>query len=679
MKKLDTVISNAFTGERAPFSLATSKGSIQLDIDQKREYGNKSEISYISKDQALRVFLTLLNDKTSVMLSIEVRLYALKNLPYTLNQIRIADLWIPAAGGKSILRALSGGFTLWGNEVKFPPLMLRDTDYDITEEKIVIRSNLSGRSSDENLPIWVAQVDDSGGIWYGPEWSGSWEMAIECEDRGIHMSLLLPTMDFMMVQGEEIALPSFLLGEYNGDIWDGSNSLRYAIREKLTPKIERGETIDPPVVFQGLDGMEIYQDEDYLVRESRLAAEIGIENFVFDAGWNHGLYQLDLNLADKQGFTRLNPWPKYLGQWTPSKERFPSGMDAFSRHVKSLGMRFGIWTEPRVAEGTPDYKDYHDILLKPGHRFNETVSNEFEAVVRNSYLVDLGKKRGEDYYVGIIERFVEEYGANWLWFDYNTDPRPTYWEDIEEPNRKGLCELSFYKGLYSFFDRIHEKYPQLWIESCASGGRIMDLGVLRRCHSIWVSDFSAYECIGNPTDMDISRNMRSGLNKFIPAAYIQNAIFIPKAVRESETPYALYNYLCHFAGALQYGQGLLDWKESDVKMATYVTSKYKSYRRYLEKDFYQLVSIPENKKGWDGWQFDERESDSGILVLFRMEECEDETFTLNIRGLNKIDSYRFEVILGNGTILVEQDKLQAKLSRKRDAMLVYYSKACTGK
>ena len=167
--------------------------------------------------------------------------------------------------------------------------------------------------------------------------------------------------------------------------------------------------------------------------------------------------------------------------------------------------------------------------------------------------------------------------------------------------------------------------------------------------------------------------MRSGLNKFIPAAYIQNAIFIPEVVRESDQPYALYNYLCHFAGDIQFGQGLLDWKEEDVKQATYFISKYKTYRRYLEEDFYQLVPIPADKKGWDGWQFDDRKTDSGIVILFRMNECEKETFKVPLRAIKNIGVYHFENILGNGEFYADNGGLTVEL-KKHNAMLLYYSK-----
>jgi alpha-galactosidase len=497
------------------------------------------------------------------------------------------------------------------------------------------------------------------------------------EEGNLSLILELPSLDFTMYQGEEIDLPAFIAGAYEGDLWAGSNALRRAVREELSPRF-KGAAPVPQIIFQGMDGMEIYQNESYLTRESRQAAELGIENFVLDAGWYHDPYNLDINLRDDPSKTRVNPWPIHLGDWKSSRKRFPSGLRKFADHVKKCGMNFGLWCEGRVTEGAPDFNEYQDILLKYDDNYIKNAIGPFSVLVRKSYLVDFGKKRGEDYYVDLVSRFVEEYDISWFWLDFNTRPRTAYWDYLEEKNRRGILELRYFQGYYRVLDRLRAKYPDLWIENCASGGRTIDFGTLKRSHSYWISDFTAYECVGDPVDQDICRNMRSGISKFLPAFQIQSSIFIPKAWRESEEPYPLYNYLCHFAGSLQYGQGLLDWKEGDLKTAAYVNSKYRSYRSFLQKDYYQLVPIPADKKGWDGWQFDDPETGEGILILFRMEGCENPVFDVPLHRIANPEKYRFETVLGNGSLNVSGGKLYAELKEKKDAMLVHYGKLKPG-
>ena len=44
--------------------------------------------------------------------------------------------------------------------------------------------------------------------------------------------------------------------------------------------------------------------------------------------------------------------------------------------------------------------------------------------------------------------------------------------------------------LYAVFDRALEAFAFAWIEGCASGGRMLDLGSLSRTMSQWINDDS---------------------------------------------------------------------------------------------------------------------------------------------------------------------------------------------
>ena len=79
-------------------------------------------------------------------------------------------------------------------------------------------------------------------------------------------------------------------------------------------------------------------DETLLRREAELAARLGAEVFVIDAGW----WAPSLRTSDN--FTTG------LGVWQPSPEKFPSGIPAFADYVRGLGMRFGIWVEPERVD-----------------------------------------------------------------------------------------------------------------------------------------------------------------------------------------------------------------------------------------------------------------------------------------------------------------------------------------
>ena len=61
---------------------------------------------------------------------------------------------------------------------------------------------------------------------------------------------------------------------------------------------------------------------------AELAAKIGAEVYVLDAGW--------YNKKD---------WSKELGDYHPDTVAYPNGIQELANYVRQLGMKFGIWVE----------------------------------------------------------------------------------------------------------------------------------------------------------------------------------------------------------------------------------------------------------------------------------------------------------------------------------------------
>ena len=77
-------------------------------------------------------------------------------------------------------------------------------------------------------------------------------------------------------------------------------------------------------------------DEALLRRGAEQAAAIGLEVFVIDDGWFRGRRRRE----------RYAGW----GDWTADPDRFPAGLEGFSRYIHGLGMRFGLWVEPEQID-----------------------------------------------------------------------------------------------------------------------------------------------------------------------------------------------------------------------------------------------------------------------------------------------------------------------------------------
>jgi hypothetical protein len=235
---IDQMIGQAYDEGKLLFSVSGLTEQIKWKIIQKRKSGLIREIVYASDDGLLMALLNLAKFENTEALSFSIRFTAINSLPYRLNNIKTADFSFAVENPDVSLWSCTGGFCQIekGFPKEFSPPYLRDriSNIDIGSGK-TISSDLTGRSSNSELPIWIAQLNDSGGIWYGPEWSGCWEMNIRVNTNNAGISLLLPTMDFKLYQGEEINLPPFIIGTYSGSLTEGSNALR---KQSWPPKWE---------------------------------------------------------------------------------------------------------------------------------------------------------------------------------------------------------------------------------------------------------------------------------------------------------------------------------------------------------------------------------------------------------------------------------------------------------
>ena len=79
--------------------------------------------------------------------------------------------------------------------------------------------------------------------------------------------------------------------------------------------------------------------------------------------------------------------------------------------------------------------------------------------------------------------------------DFNMDPLD-YWNAKDVPGRTGMTQVKHVTGHLAFWDELRKRHPQLWIDSCASGGRRNDLETMRRSVPLLRSDYQ-FEPTGN--------------------------------------------------------------------------------------------------------------------------------------------------------------------------------------
>ncbi len=347
-----------------------------------------------------------------------------------------------------------------------------------------------------------------------------------------------------------------------------------------------------------------------LKRQIDAAADLGLEYFCIDSGWFDG------------GF------PNGVGNWTLDRAKFPHGLGPVGDYAAAKGMKLGLWFEPtRAAPGTRLAREHPDWV------FGSQGQVAMEIPAARQWLFDM------------MCHFIDEGHVAWIRYDYNHDPLGE-WNARDKPETRGLTQIRYLVGEYEFFDRLRQKYPRLLIESCASGGRRIDLETIRRAHTFWKSDETG--------SLIVARSQETGGNRFLPGVLL-NTNF-PAGAETSR-----FNLRGLFAGPLGFA---LDWTRLDAAGHERVRQEiaaYKTVRHLLDKDYYPLFPQTFELVQWAGWEFYDPAAGDGFVVLLRSAESPYTAAEVRLCGLDATKTYRLSRLDGSGPREVSGRELAAGL------------------
>lgn len=196
------------------------------------------------------------------------------------------------------------------------------------------------------------------------------------------------------------------------------------------------------------------------------ASDAGCEVFCIDAGW----------YSDGE-------WWDGVGEWIPSKRRFPNGIQEVLDYIRCKGMIPGLWLEIEVMGiNCPLAGIVSDEWFFVRHRKRVIDHGRYQLDFRNRDVVK--------YADSIVDRLIKDYKVGYIKMDYNINGgigtevnADSFGDGLLEHNR------AYLKWIDSVFDR----YPNLIIENCASGGMRMDYATLNRFSIQSLSDQSDFK------------------------------------------------------------------------------------------------------------------------------------------------------------------------------------------
>jgi len=331
----------------------------------------------------------------------------------------------------------------------------------------------SGRSTNDYSP-WFVLKNHELGVHYLAQlaYSGNWEMNFERppltadqpywqNDLNVSLGMRFDYGgDLALQSGRESQLPEVAFTSSGVSLDNAANQLHRYQREFVVP---RSSTNSPLLVqFNSWYPFPGKMNISEMKRCAELAAKLGAEVYVLDAGW-----------YDKKD------WGTELGDYEADRRAFPNGIEELANYVRKLGMKFGIWVEiENVGMNSAVFRDHPDLCLQYDGK-------PIERGVRRQ--LDFGKPEVRRWVRSVINRLVHSYGLEWLKIDYNIE----IGEQFDPPGTEQRRGDTLYRHLmnyYSWLDGVREAYPRVLIENCATGGMRFDAGIMAHAHTTWLSD-----------------------------------------------------------------------------------------------------------------------------------------------------------------------------------------------
>ncbi len=224
-------------------------------------------------------------------------------------------------------------------------------------------------------------------------------------------------------------------------------SFQRHVRDRIVtwPKPDRPR----PVHYNCWEAVYFDHKLDVLCDIADRAAKLGAERFVLDDGW----------FGNRDDDTRA------LSDWEVDPRKYPDGLTPLIDHVKSLGMSFGIWFEPEMINPDSNIHRAHP---------DWALGAEDQLLGRQQKAINMALPEVRDFIYDRMSSILANHDIDYIKWDHNRVlPMP---------------DAAQTRGSYRLIDRLREQFPNVEIESCASGGGRIDFGILERTQRVWLSD-----------------------------------------------------------------------------------------------------------------------------------------------------------------------------------------------
>ena len=324
-----------------------------------------------------------------------------------------------------------------------------------------VRESREGRSghnfSIADIALTAQTSFQSGSAWATSiAWSGNSHYLVERGFEGqqsIGAGELLLAGEVILKGNESYEAPA-LFAVYSSQGLDGVSAAFHShLRAReIHPKRPR------PLTLNMWEALYFDHNESKIRELVDVAAEVGVERVVLDDGWFHS------RRNDRSG----------LGDWVIDPAVWPNGLTPVIEYINSKGIEFGLWFEGEMVNPDSDlYRAHPEWILHEGDRT--------PPLWRHQLVLDLGHEEAYKHVLEQTSSLLAAHNIVYIKWDHNR-----VLVDAGHLGAAGVRRQT--QAIYRLFAELKKRHPGLEIESCASGGARIDLGVIDYVDRFWTSD-----------------------------------------------------------------------------------------------------------------------------------------------------------------------------------------------
>ncbi len=470
-------------------------------------------------------------------------------------------------------------------------------------------------------------------------YSGNYELRIDTDDTDYHKLFAGINPDesqYILAPGEVFETPALALTYSSEGLSGASRNFHDWARSY---RIANGDK-ERKILLNSWEGVYFDINEEGMDNMMADIASMGGELFVMDDGW----------FGDK--YPRNND-SSSLGDWTVDGRKLPGGIAHLVKSASDNGIGFGIWIEPEMANTVSElYEKHPDWIIKAPQR------DVVEGRGGTQVVLDLSNPEVQDFVVKVVDELME---ANpeieYIKWDANC-PISASGSHYLSADKQTHLNIEYHRGFAKVCERIREKYPDLTIQACASGGGRANYGVLPWFDEFWVSD---------NTDALQRVYMQWGTSYFFPAMTMGSHISAAPNHQTFRTIPLKYRIDVAMSGRLGMEIQPRNMTQEERDLCRQAISEYKEIRPVVQfGDIYRLVS-PYDGQNVASMMYCSKDKNAAVFYWWKLEHFVnmhlprvkmaglDPQKQYTVRELNRIDNVplSFEGKTFSGAYLME--------------------------